>query len=70
MKLMDHIQGEVTFQYYRAGFLYYKTETGMIFPVPISDTGEATFPAKDKGLLYMRYIRQHMDVMKAAEPKE
>jgi hypothetical protein len=53
----------VTFSYYRAGnlyYLYYKTENGIEFPVPISDTGEATFKATDRALYFMRWIRSHM----------
>ena len=61
MTIKDHIKGFVTFQYYRAGNLYYKTETDFLFPVPISDTGEATFPAKEKGILFMRYIRKQLE---------
>jgi len=50
----------VTFTYYRAGNLYYKTECGLEFPVPISDAGEATFNAKEKAMLMMRYIRLYL----------
>jgi hypothetical protein len=64
MTIKDHIKGQVTFQYYRAGNLYYKTETNLLFPVPIEDTGEATFLNQDKGILFMRYIRKHLDASK------
>ena len=60
MSIKDHIKGEVIFRYYRAGNLYYETESGVLFPVPISDCGEATFSAKDKAILFMRYIRKHL----------
>lgn len=49
---------KVTFKFYRAGNLYYTTECGFVFPVPISDIGEATFLVEDKALLFMRYIRK------------
>lgn len=51
---------KVRFQHYRAGMLWYVTETGFSFPVPIDDTGEATFLAEDKASLFMRYIRKHL----------
>lgn len=55
--------GEVTFSYYRAGYLYYevinRTEVYR-FPVPVDDTGDATFNKKDKAILFMRYIRKAM----------
>jgi len=57
------IQGEVTFEFYRDGNLYYRTGNGaLLFPVPVSDVGNATFKAKDKGILFMRYIRKFVDV--------
>lgn len=36
--------------------------TNFIFPVPISDIGNATFLAQDKAILFMRYIRKHLDL--------
>lgn len=52
------VKGMVTFQYYRDGELWYSTEYGELFPVPISDIGTATFNASDKGIMFMRYINQ------------
>lgn len=57
LKFMVKDNKKVTFQHYRQGNLYYKTETGFTFPVPISDAGEATFLAEDRALYFMRYIR-------------
>jgi hypothetical protein len=53
----------VTFSHYRSGFLYYTVSVNKItylFPVPISDTGEATFSNTEKAMLMMRYIRKAM----------
>ena len=36
---------KVNFVYYRENDLWYKTEFGELFPVPISDIGSATFNA-------------------------
>jgi hypothetical protein len=49
----------VRFQFYRDGNLWYVTECGFLFPVPISDIGNATFLVQDKAILFMRYIRKH-----------
>jgi len=57
---------KVTFQYYKDGQLFYQTECGFEFPVPVSDIGNATFLAEDKAMLFMRYIRKHL---KALEEK-
>lgn len=57
----------VTFSHYFDDNLWYKTECGFEFPVPIQDIGNATFLAQDKAILFMRYIRKHI---KAIETKE
>lgn len=50
----------VHFTHAHQGNLWYATECGFSFPVPVSDIGEATFEATDKALLFLRYIRaQH-----------
>jgi hypothetical protein len=56
----------VRFKFYREGELFYETECGFAFPVPLSDVGNATFLAEDKALLFMRYIRKHLAVFAAA----
>lgn len=57
---------KVKFQYYREGELWYATEDGFAFPVPTSDIGNATFFAEDKALLFMRYIRKHLEHIEKA----
>ena len=54
----------VQFQFYRAGDLFYKTAYDEIFTVPISDTGDATFNAKDRAILFMRYMRKWNESLK------
>lgn len=61
--LKDHIQGQATFQYYFDGSLWYKTDSGLEFPVPISDTTGARFLAVDKASIFMRWIRKWMEVL-------
>lgn len=51
--------GDVEFQYYRDSSLWYKTECGVVFPVPIEDIGNSTFLNKDKARLFMRYMRKY-----------
>jgi len=59
--LKELVRGQVHFKYYRDNSLWYSTVCGFIFPVPLSDTGEATFNAEDKALLFMRWIRKYRD---------
>lgn len=57
---------KVKFEYYRKGELWYSTECGFMFPVPIDDTGDGTFNAEDTAIFFMRYIRQHLKAVQAA----
>jgi hypothetical protein len=66
--IKDMVTGEkqVTFTRYRDGELWYVTDDGFEFPVPVVDIGNATFLARDKALLFMRYIRKHMQMLEQA----
>ncbi|PPD55260.1 MAG: hypothetical protein CTY12_01210 [Methylotenera sp.] len=50
----------VHFVCYSKGELWYRTDTGFEFPVPMDDTGDGIFLAKDKAIMFMRYIRKHL----------
>ena len=54
---------KVRFVKYLDGNLYYRTECGFEFPVPTSDVGNATFLSEDRAMLFMRYIRKHLEVI-------
>lgn len=55
---------KVHFLYYRANELWYETDDKFVFPVPINDTGDATFLNEDRAMLFMRYIRKHLEELK------
>ena len=57
---------KVHFLYYHDSQLWYATECGFEFPVPIEDIGNATFLNEDKAMLFMRYIRKHLDAIEKA----
>jgi hypothetical protein len=61
---------KVRFVRYKENELWYVTECGFEFPVPIADTGEATFLAEDKAMLFMRYIRKHLAMLEEARAAE
>lgn len=67
--LKEMVSGDkqVKFTHYRHGELWYTTECGFEFPVPISDIGDATFLASDRAMLFMRYIRKHMGLIEQAK---
>lgn len=58
---------KVHFQFYRSNELWYKTDTGFEFPVPIDDCGDGVFLAEDKAILFMRYIRKHINYLNKAK---
>jgi hypothetical protein len=56
----------VRFVRYRQGFVYYAVKVPsegaeFVFPVPLSDIGDATLLATDKAMVFMRYIRKALD---------
>lgn len=57
---------KVTFEFYREGNFFYKTECGFTFPVPIDDIGTATLLNTDKALFFMRWIRKHKETIQEA----
>ena len=62
---------KVTFLFYKQGELWYTTECGFKFPVPIDDVGTAAMNAEDKALLFMRWIRkaltEHEELLRMIE---
>ncbi len=58
--LKDNIKGLSHFSYYRDGNLWYETETGLLFNVPVEDVGTAQFRATEKSMILMRYIRKYL----------
>lgn len=57
---------KVKFLRYRKGVVYYSVHVvdksaDYMFPVPLSDVGDATLEAEDKAMMFMRYIRKAID---------
>jgi hypothetical protein len=63
IKEMVQNKKKVMFRFYRDGQLWYTTECGFEFPVSIAEAGTATFFSEDKAILFMRYIRKHMEYL-------
>lgn len=55
----------VHFLYFRKGDLWYRTTSGFVFPVPVSDCGDGTFMAEDRAITFMRYIRKQLEAVDA-----
>jgi hypothetical protein len=54
---------KVKFLFYKENELWYTTECGFEFPVPISDVGTASMNAEDKAIMFMRWIRKHIELI-------
>lgn len=70
IKEMVNNDKRVTFVRFKEGNLWYRTECGFEFPVPVEDTGTATFLPEDKALLFMRYIRKHIAYLEKAKEEQ
>ena len=67
-KILDRVKDKVVrFAFYRNNELWYVCEDGFEFPVPVSDTGDGTFKDEDKAMVFMRWIRKHMELIETAK---
>ncbi len=65
-KLLHMVKNKnVKFSHYKENELWYSTECGFMFPVPVSDTGNAEFKNEDKATFFMRWIRKHLEMIEA-----
>jgi len=69
MSIKDMVSNnkQVKFVRYQNKELWYVTECGFEFPIPIEDTGSAAFVSQDKAMLFMRWIRKHTDLINNAK---
>jgi hypothetical protein len=67
MKIKDIVKGQTAhFVFYRDKALFYETDNGFLFPVPVDDAGSATLNQEEKAILLMRYIRKHLERTESA----
>jgi len=68
MNIKDIVKDKrVFFEFFRDSDLWYKTEDGFSFPVPISDVGKGVMKREDKAITYMRWIRKHLENIEAGK---
>lgn len=65
ISLRECIQGTCKFQFCRDSELYYKCQNGFIFKVYAGETQGACFLPEDKGIFFMRWIREALEKIKA-----
>ena len=60
--LKQHIVNQKAFlKHYRMGSLWYETESGFLFEVPISETGNGIFNQEEKTITLMKWINRQLD---------
>lgn len=52
---------------YKDSELWYRTECGFEFPVPISDTSNTRFLPKEHAKFFVPYIRKHIESLADVE---
>lgn len=57
---------KVFFKFFRSGTLFYETEEGFLFEVPVSDIGTGVMNRDDRAILYMRWIRKQLEANEKA----
>jgi hypothetical protein len=53
----------VRIAWYRDGEIWYRHESGFEFPIKGDDLKGAVFKAEDKAILFMRWIRKHLEYL-------
>ena len=71
MNIKDIVKDQTArFVFYRDECLFYETDNGFQFPVPVADAGSATFNSEERAILLMRYIRKHIAKTESAKVKQ
>ena len=69
--IKDIVKGNnAHFVFFRDKALFYETDDGFQFPIPVDDAGSATFNAEEKAILLMRYIRKHLARLERARAEQ
>lgn len=63
-EIKDCVKGFVNFKFFKNNELWYECGNKFLFPVPVNDTGDGTFFVTDRAMLFMRYIRKHIELLK------
>lgn len=71
MNIKDMVKGKtVRFVYFKENELWYTTECGFEFPVPLDDTAGAVFNSLEDAIYFMRWINKHIKYIEEAKVEE
>lgn len=66
-ELKDEVKGKVYFVCLKNRELWYKTDSGFEFPIPLEDSEGGIFLNEDKASLFMRWMRKRIQELKDEE---
>ena len=70
MKTVERILNDnesVRFMFFLSGKLWYRTESGFKFPVPIKGSGQSVFLSEDRAKRFYPYIKAHAEKLDKAK---
>ena len=70
MKNIDKILNDnetVCFMFFMSGKLWYRTESGFKFPVPVKGSGQSVFLNEDRAKRFYPYIKAHAEKLDKAK---
>ena len=56
-----------SFIFFLSGKLWYCTESGFKFPVPVKGSGQSIFPNEDRAKRFYPYIKAHVEKLNKAK---
>lgn len=68
LKLTDHVAKDkkVTFLHYQEKNLWYITDGGLTYSIPVEDTGNGIFLPTERSVYHMKWIRKALETIKQA----
>ncbi len=66
--IKDIVKGQnAHFVFFQDDTLFYETDAGFLFPIPVSDIGSTRLSETEKAIRLMRWVRRHLENTKAAK---
>lgn len=64
---IDIVKEGATFSHYREGHLYYVTDSGFVFAVPVAEVGNGTCCTKEKTMTFLKWVKPQHDAITEEE---
>jgi len=67
--LVELVKEKAKFIHFVDKELWYETDSGFQFPIPLNDVGTTLFVAEYKGIRLMKWIRKHRELVNVEKEK-